>query len=85
MQVICEAYQLLKDALGLSHDEMSEIFADWNKRETDSFLIEITRDILKFKDTDGKPLVTKIRDSAGQVCRLIVLAERYLNNFFVRA
>lgn len=66
MQVICEAYQLLKDALGCSHDEMADIFTDWNKREIDSFLIEITRDILKFKDTDGEPLVTKIKDSAGQ-------------------
>jgi len=66
MQVICEAYQLLKDVLGLSHDEMADIFEDWNKKEVDSFLIEITRDILRYKDTDGKPLVTKIRDSAGQ-------------------
>lgn len=67
MQVICEAYQLLRDALGLNHDEMSDIFADWNKREIDSFLVEITRDILKYKDTDGEALVTKIKDSAGQV------------------
>lgn len=65
MQLICEAYHLLKDALDLDHDEMSEIFKDWNKGELDSFLIEITSDILKYK-TDGQPLVTLIRDSAGQ-------------------
>ncbi|KAJ9599171.1 hypothetical protein L9F63_010348, partial [Diploptera punctata] len=53
MQLICEAYHLMKDALSLSHDEMSKVFDDWNKGELDSFLIEITRDILKFKDTDG--------------------------------
>ena len=67
MQLICEAYQLIKDGLGMSHDEMAEVFNDWNKGELDSFLIEITRDILRFKDTDGQPLLTKIRDSAGQV------------------
>lgn len=66
MQLICEAYALMKDGLGLSHDEMGDILTDWNKSELDSFLIEITRDILKFKDTDGQPLVPKIRDSAGQ-------------------
>ena len=66
MQVICESYQLLKDVLNLNHDEMADIFEDWNKREVDSFLIEITRDILRVKDTDGQPLVTKIKDSAGQ-------------------
>ncbi|CAL1262140.1 unnamed protein product [Larinioides sclopetarius] len=65
MQLICEAYHLLKDALGLDHDEMSQIFSDWNKGELDSFLIEITSNILKYK-TDSEPLVTKIRDSAGQ-------------------
>jgi len=67
MQVICEAYQLLKDTLGLNHEEMSDIFNEWNKGEIDSFLVEITRDILKVKDADGEPLVTKIKDSAGQV------------------
>lgn len=66
MQLICEAYHLLKDGLGLSHDEIGEVFEKWNKTELDSFLIEITRDIMKFKDTDGKPLVNKILDSAGQ-------------------
>ena len=54
------------EGLGMTHDEMAEVFTEWNKGELDSFLIEITRDILKFKDTDGKPLVEKIRDTAGQ-------------------
>lgn len=66
MQLICEAYHLLKDCLGLSHDRMSEILNEWNKGELDSFLIEISANILAFKDTDGSPLVEKIRDSAGQ-------------------
>ncbi|CAO3629042.1 unnamed protein product [Cunninghamella blakesleeana] len=66
MQLITEVYQILHEGLGLSHDEMADIFEEWNKGELDSFLIEITRDILRFKDTDGKPLVTKIRDTAGQ-------------------
>ena len=67
MQILCEAYALLKDVLNLSHDEMSDIMAEWNKGELDSFLVEITRDILKFKAEDGSPLVEKIRDTAGQV------------------
>ena len=50
----------------MSCDEMSAVFKEWNKTELDSFLIEITTDILAFKDTDGKPLVEKIRDAAGQ-------------------
>src|SRR4029079_12695621 len=66
MQLICEAYQLMKDGLGMTADEMHHVFAEWNKGELDSFLIEITRDILAFKDTDGQPLVDKILDKAGQ-------------------
>lgn len=66
MQLICEAYQLMRDYLGMSADEMHEVFADWNEKELDSYLIEITRDILAFKDTDGSPLVDKILDTAGQ-------------------
>ncbi|XP_039279176.1 6-phosphogluconate dehydrogenase, decarboxylating [Nilaparvata lugens] len=66
MQLICEAYDLMKSALNMTPDEMSKVFEEWNKGELDSFLIEITTNILKFKDTDGKPLVEKIRDSAGQ-------------------
>lgn len=67
MQLICEAYHLMKSALNLSHDEMGDIFDKWNKSELDSFLIEITRDIMKYRDEKGEPLVEKILDSAGQV------------------
>lgn len=66
MQLICEAYQLMKDMLGMSADEMHEVFAQWNTTELDSYLIEITRDILSRKDEDGQPLVDKILDTAGQ-------------------
>ena len=66
MQLICESYQLMRDLLGLTADEMSEIFKAWNKTELDSYLIEITGHILGTKDTDGKPLVEKILDTAGQ-------------------
>jgi|TARA_B100001758_G_scaffold201062_1_gene179985 6-phosphogluconate dehydrogenase len=66
MQLICEAYHLMKEGLGMTADEMHEVFAEWNKGELDSYLIEITRDILSFKDTDGEPLVEKILDTAGQ-------------------
>ncbi len=66
MQLICEAYQIMSEGLGLSADEMHKIFSEWNKGELDSYLIEITRDILGVKDEDGKPLVDKILDTAGQ-------------------
>jgi 6-phosphogluconate dehydrogenase len=66
MQLICEAYQLMRDGLGMSADEMHEVFAEWNRSELDSYLIEITADILAFKDTDGSALVDKILDTAGQ-------------------
>ena len=66
MQLICEAYQLMKDLLGMDAFEMHEIFKIWNERELDSYLIEITRDILAFADIDGTPLVDKILDTAGQ-------------------
>ena len=66
MQLICEAYQLMKDGLGLDHDRMHAIFAGWNEGELDSYLIEITRDILGFRDVDGEPVVEKILDTAGQ-------------------
>jgi 6-phosphogluconate dehydrogenase len=66
MQLIGEAYDLMKNGLGMSTDEMSKVFTDWNKGELDSFLIEITADIMAYKDTDGAPLVEKIRDAAGQ-------------------
>jgi len=66
MQLICEAYQMMKDVLGMSAGEMHEVFAEWNKGDLDSYLIEITRDILGYKDTDGTPVVDKILDTAGQ-------------------
>ncbi|MBR5219003.1 MAG: decarboxylating NADP(+)-dependent phosphogluconate dehydrogenase [Clostridia bacterium] len=66
MQLICEAYQIMRDYLGMTADEMHEVFAKWNEEELDSYLIEITRDILKYKDEDGSPLVEKILDTAGQ-------------------
>ncbi len=67
MQLICEAYQLLRDGFGLSTDELHEVFADWNKGELDSFLIEITAEILSKKsEEDGQPMVDKILDTAGQ-------------------
>lgn len=66
MELIAEAYQLMKLGLGMSSDEMHEVFAKWNETELDSFLIEITRDILAYRDEDGEPLVEKILDAAGQ-------------------
>lgn len=66
MQLISEAYSLLKNRKGLEDDEMSVVFEEWNKGELDSFLIEITKNILRFRDEDGKPLLDKILDVAGQ-------------------
>ncbi len=66
MQLICEAYDLLQRGLGLTPDELHNVFADWNKGELDSYLIEISRDIFAKKDEDGQPLVDKILDTAGQ-------------------
>ena len=66
MQLLCEAYQVMKEVVGLSADEIHEVFAAWNKTELDSYLVEITRDIMAYKDTDGSPLVEKILDTAGQ-------------------
>jgi len=66
MQLICEAYNLLKTALGLTAAQLAEVFAQWNKGELDSYLIEITSLIFKHKDQDGVPLVDKILDVAGQ-------------------
>ena len=65
MQLICEAYQLLKTA-GFSNDEMHEIFKKWNTGVLDSFLIEITTDILAYKQEDGTHLLDSILDTAGQ-------------------
>jgi 6-phosphogluconate dehydrogenase len=66
MQLISESYFLMKEALGMSHDEMHQVFAEWNEGKLDSYLIEITRDILAHKDEDGEPLLEKILDTAGQ-------------------
>src|SRR5437016_14306625 len=66
MQLICEAYQLLKDGLGLGGDDLHTIFGEWNKGELDSYLIDITQQIFAKKDDDGKPVVDKILDTAGQ-------------------
>ncbi len=66
MQLIVEAYLLMRDLLKMTPDEMAAAFAEWNKGELDSYLIEITADILATKDEDGQPLVDKILDTAGQ-------------------
>jgi 6-phosphogluconate dehydrogenase len=66
IQLICESYQLMRDYLGLNANDMANIFVEWNKGELDSFLIQITAEILAYKDTDGQPLVNKILDTAGQ-------------------
>jgi 6-phosphogluconate dehydrogenase len=66
MQLICEAYDLMSRGLGMTADEMHKVFAEWNQGDLDSYLVEITRDILAKKDDDGTPLVDKILDTAGQ-------------------
>jgi len=66
MQLICEAYQLLKEGLGLSTDEMQAIFSEWNQGELSSYLIEITANILAYKEENGAPLLENILDTAGQ-------------------
>ena len=66
IQLICECYQIMKDYLGMSNEEMHEVFAQWNNGDLDSYLIEITRDILAKKDDDGKYVLDYILDTAGQ-------------------
>jgi 6-phosphogluconate dehydrogenase len=66
MQLICEAYHLMVDSGAFTYEEMADIFDEWNREELDSYLIQITGEILRYNDTDGKPMVTKILDSAGQ-------------------
>lgn len=66
MQLISEAYHFMKDGLGLSYEEMQKTFSAWNNTELDSYLVEITADILGYKDENGQPLVEKILDTAGQ-------------------
>lgn len=66
MQLICEAYQIMKEGLGMSYEEMHDVFDNWNKGDLDSYLIEISRDILAFRDENGEPLLESILDTAGQ-------------------
>ncbi len=66
MQLICECYHIMKDILNMSNHEMSRVFAEWNKGDLDSYLVEITRDILSYKDQDGNEVVDLILDTAGQ-------------------
>ncbi len=66
IQLICEAYDLLRRVLGLTADELHQVFTEWNQGELDSYLIEISSHIFAYKDEDGQPLVDKILDTAGQ-------------------
>jgi 6-phosphogluconate dehydrogenase len=66
MQIISEAYQLMRDHLGMNPDEIADAFEIWNQGEFDSYLISITKDILRYKDDDGAPIIDKILDTAGQ-------------------
>ncbi len=66
MQMICETYQMMKHGLGLTNDKMHEVFSAWNQGELDSYLIEITRDILAYRDEEGQATLDLILDTAGQ-------------------
>lgn len=66
MQLICETYQIMRDLLGMSNAEMHEVFREWNQGELDSYLIEITRDILAYRDASGTYTLDTILDAAGQ-------------------
>jgi 6-phosphogluconate dehydrogenase len=66
MQLIAETYHLMRDVLGMSHAEMSQVFRSWNHGKLSSYLVEITADILAAEDADGQPLASKILDAAGQ-------------------
>jgi 6-phosphogluconate dehydrogenase len=66
MQMICETYQMMKEGLGMTNSQMHDCFTEWNKGELDSYLIEITRDILGYKDDDGNEVIDLILDTAGQ-------------------
>jgi len=66
MQMICETYQMMSKGLGMTNRQMHEVFTDWNKGELDSYLIEITRDILAYKDEDNNEVIDLILDTAGQ-------------------
>ena len=66
MQMICETYQMMREGLGMTNQQMHEVFAEWNEGELNSYLIEITRDILGYKDEDGNEVIDLILDTAGQ-------------------
>jgi 6-phosphogluconate dehydrogenase len=66
MQMICETYQMMKEGLGMSNEEMHDVFAQWNESELDSYLIEITRDILGYVSEEGEAVLDVILDTAGQ-------------------
>lgn len=66
MQMICETYQMMREGLGMSNTEMAAVLSEWNTGKLDSYLIEITRDILGYKDADGNETVDLILDTAGQ-------------------
>ena len=66
IQLICEAYHIMRDGLGMTNEEMHQVFAEWNKGDLDSYLIEITRDILAKKDEEGNYVLDTILDAAGQ-------------------
>jgi 6-phosphogluconate dehydrogenase len=66
MQLICETYQLMREGLGLSNADMHKVLAEWNQSELNSYLIEITRDILAYKDEQGNEVIDLILDTAGQ-------------------
>ncbi len=66
MQMICETYQMMKEGLGMSNEEMHDVLTEWNTSELDSYLIEITRDILGYKTDDGEAVIDQILDTAGQ-------------------
>ena len=66
MQMICETYEIMKEGLGMSNEEMHDVFAEWDREELDSYLIEITADILQVKDQEGNYVIDLILDTAGQ-------------------
>jgi len=66
MQLICEAYHIMREMLGMDADQLHNIFSEWNKGKLDSYLIGITADIFAVKDEDGTPVLEKILDAAGQ-------------------
>ena len=66
MQLICEAYQLMKSVLGLNNEQLAQVFTDWDKTDMSSYLVSITAEIFKYKDADGNAVIDTILDTAGQ-------------------